>query len=201
MIREGFLQSTFAKSNFMILLFDIKKDKILPNHNHIHTQFGYCFKGSFNFTVMNENYEIKEKDTYLLKEKIYHSAIATEDYYSLDYKYINNVTYDYDDVVFDLKPESEISNDILCEKFTLGNTVINKINNLEKGREFELRKDNNKEYYLTSARETTIKNRFKDIEIKPMNTYELNLESTEDILLKIMESEQEFFLFEINNHK
>lgn len=86
--KTGFLSSTVIIEKDMILLFKVDKDVILDNHNHPHAQLGYCFYGEFDFEVEGEHFDVKEGDDYLLDGKVYHSAVANSDYYSLDVKVI-----------------------------------------------------------------------------------------------------------------
>ena len=199
-IRKGFVQATFAKKDFMILLFNVKKDKILPNHNHEHTQFGYCLNGEFDFKINSKNYKVGANDFYLLRKKIYHSAVALDDYYALDYKYLDGFSPG-NDVIFNFKRKKEVINGIEKETFNLGHGIINKINNQNIGKKIILKNNRDKEYYLITAKKTMIKNKSEYINLLPMNIYKINLKTDEKIMFEIIESEQEFFLFEINKKR
>lgn len=84
--KAGFLCSSVVINKDMILLFQVDKDVILDNHNHPHTQLGYCFNGRFDFEAEGEHFDVRKGHSYLLGGRVYHSAVASTDYYSMDIK-------------------------------------------------------------------------------------------------------------------
>lgn len=87
-IKSGFMQGAYRNDKLEILLSTIKAHTGLDNHKHDHKQFGYCFSGSFRL-LHNERISLLSKDSYyLLNGSIEHSAEALEDFYALDFKYL-----------------------------------------------------------------------------------------------------------------
>lgn len=87
-IKPGFTQCKYVIGNIEVLLSTILKGTSLDNHHHPQEQFGYCINGSFSFCYEKNEKELYKDSYYILKGDIPHSALANEDFYALDFKYI-----------------------------------------------------------------------------------------------------------------
>ena len=88
--KQGFLTSSVVINKDMILIHKVDKGVVLDNHNHPHVQLGYCFCGSFDFEVEGNHFDATPGYSFLLKGMVYHSAVATTDFYSMDIKVMVN---------------------------------------------------------------------------------------------------------------
>lgn len=89
-IKHGFTQCKYVISNIEILLSTILKGTTLDNHHHVQEQFGYCIDGRFSFCYENNEKELYKGGYYFLERDIPHSALANEDFYALDFKYMKH---------------------------------------------------------------------------------------------------------------
>ncbi len=125
-LKPGFVRSSAVFGKNMVLLFHVDKNVILDNHNHPHTQFGYCFTGEFDFNVNGKGKRVTEGESYLIDANIPHSAVAVTEYYSMDIKVITTsgspmeISYDVMETVTDTET-------IHIQKCMIGEKVIYKI--------------------------------------------------------------------------
>ncbi len=87
-IKKGFRQISIKENRFEILVNRVQQGVILDKHVHAFSQFGYCFKGVFAFTIENKTYTMKENDNYDMKGNLEHGADFITDIIALDLKYI-----------------------------------------------------------------------------------------------------------------
>lgn len=92
-VKDGFDQCKYTEKDFEIIVSLINEGTDLVSHSHQHEQFGYCFRGKFNFMYENNKVQLNPKEYYILQSDIEHSACAINDFYALDFKYIikNNI--------------------------------------------------------------------------------------------------------------
>lgn len=87
-IKPGFTQCKYVIDDNEILLSTILKGTTLDDHHHVTEQFGYCIDGSFSFCYGNSEKKLQKGGYYILGGDIPHSALADEDFYALDFKYL-----------------------------------------------------------------------------------------------------------------
>lgn len=117
-LRPGFVQSHYKKTNSraIVLLFDVKQGAQLPSHKHPECQFGYTFSGEYDFVINGVKHVSRAKHNYLMDAWIEHSAVATTDYYSMDFKFVASsrpekpASFDLISVVTDMQgtPRGEV---------------------------------------------------------------------------------------------
>ena len=58
---------------------DVKKDSIVPNHNHIHEQIMHVVSGKFEFTLDGKSNIYSDGDVVVIPSNIFHSGKALTD--------------------------------------------------------------------------------------------------------------------------
>ncbi|KKO19086.1 MAG: AraC family ligand binding domain-containing protein [Candidatus Brocadia sp.] len=195
-IRDGFTQSSLSLGKKIILLFNVLKDSNLPLHSHSHIQFGYNFYGAYDFFIDGKKYNAKPSQSYLINSKISHSAIATSDYYSLDFKYLGNPLEKV--CQFDVF-EKEISNEeCKFQKIHLENTIILKYTPIKEIVQLKLTSGDKERFFVVVKKRCQIKINVSSAELLPMNIYEIN-SSNHDINFELFKEGDEIFLFIIKS--
>ncbi|HEY4541467.1 MAG TPA: hypothetical protein VIG66_03725 [Noviherbaspirillum sp.] len=198
-MRPGFLQASYKKANAptIVLLFNVKKDVVLPNHKHGQHQFGYTFFGEYDFLIDGTRYLAVGRDSYHIEGGIYHAAVANSDYYSMDFKYIGKEGLDAPVAFNPIVPSADAKGNPLGEVF---------FNEESQGRVRTMQLRGAVEYTFPPIRsgleralvvsaKTTVWIDSKPALLEPMKIY--RIESTEKLNLKIEGDENEAFLYEI----
>lgn len=81
-----FKQKIFYKNKIEILVSKFDQKFLIEAHKHSSMQFGFCFKGAFNFNIKGEEYQIKKNNAYCINNNIMHGAKIEADTYTLDIK-------------------------------------------------------------------------------------------------------------------
>jgi len=84
----GFHQVSFISGRTRVLLHRVEQGVPLKKHRHKQAQFGYNFSGHYEFPVDDMLFHVQPRSKYLLSGLIYHSAISTTEYYSIDVKFM-----------------------------------------------------------------------------------------------------------------
>lgn len=176
-LKKGFVRASTVFGKTMVLLFKIDKGVLLDNHNHPHMQLGYCFEGEFDFTVADETIPVHAGGSYQLPSNVYHSAVATTDYYSMDYKIIS------DDViekpVYNILKETEKADNYSISELMFGGNVVRKYDLKSERAEFSLQPSDNKKLCLFVSDNVFVQCGKERSELKPMEIY--LLEDKQDI--------------------
>ena len=182
--KKGFLNSTVLVGKDMLLLFQIDKDVVLDNHRHPHTQLGYCFGGEFDFEVEGEHFLVTKGFSYLLKSKIFHSAVATTDYYAMDIKRILD----------DGDPQNKISQDVfkcilqneshvLCS-VNVGDSLIQKISFKHANSSISIKLDTTRKNYVIVSKPCKFTVGDFSQQLEPMGIYSFDSDKS-DINIEI----------------
>jgi hypothetical protein len=199
-LRPGFIQSSYKKGDArsIVLLFDVKKGVVLPNHKHGQHQFGYTFNGEYDFLIGGKRYLAVARDSYHIEGGIYHSAVANTDYYSMDFKYIGSgplscpVTFDIIQGVVDEKGAKR--GEVRFNEVSAG-TV--KAMLLQGGTEYGFGSiGQGLERIMVVSKNTTVEISGKPHQLDRMKIYKLDGEYF-DLNVKIFDEDAEVFLYEI----
>lgn len=117
-VKEGFNKFVYKDDRCEILLNNVKKGVLLETHKHEECQFGYCFKGSFEFLVEDSKKIIEEGNSYILNTNIEHGAIFLDEIWALDFKFLakKSIELDFSQNVFDSKNTFK-AEDIMITKY------------------------------------------------------------------------------------
>ena len=78
-IFPGLLGKFVHGNNISWAFWDVKKDCIVPNHNHIHEQIMHVVSGNFEFTLGGNSNIYKDGDVVVIPSNIFHSGKALTD--------------------------------------------------------------------------------------------------------------------------
>lgn len=194
--KQGFLSSSVVINKDMILLFKVDKDVILDNHNHPHAQLGYCFKGDFDFEVEGDHFNVTKGHSYLLQGKVYHSAVATTDYYSMDIKVLlDNPELPQRMTQNVFEPEEETEQYLLTIA-QLGNCTVKKIT-FHQPCTVDVSKDKGRKQYVVVSEPCTLHfaNLTTDLFMDPMKIYQLDIEALK-FAIEVNKKDVEILLIE-----
>ncbi|QNU66250.1 hypothetical protein EHE19_015390 [Ruminiclostridium herbifermentans] len=195
-VKEGFYQAFYKEENFEILLSKINKGVLLDAHKHEHEQFGFCFWGKFNFIVENTSYDIEKNTSYLIDKNLEHSANSDEDFFALDFKYI-----DKDKVK--ISPLSSIisGKKIKINDVTLGKHKLFRVMSQEEAASITIDKSSNFDFFLVTEKQIAIWNAGKEINLYPMKIYKLEGCTNEDFDLRINNPDEEMLIIQISRRE
>lgn len=168
-LKKGFVRSSAVFGKTMVLLFKIDKGVLLNNHNHPHIQLGYCFEGDFDFTVADETIAIHTGDSYQLPSNVYHSAIATSEYYSMDYKIISDEILE--EPKYNFLKETEKTDDYSISELIFGGNIIRKYNLKSVKIDICLQASDNKKMCLFVSDSVNVQCDKERSVLKPMEIY------------------------------
>lgn len=176
-IKKGFVRASAVFGKTMVLLFKIDKGVLLDNHNHPHIQLGYCFEGEFDFTVEDETIPVHAGDSYQLPSNVYHSAVATTDYYSMDYKIISDEVIEKP--MYNILKETERVDNYSISELMFGGNVVKKYDLKSARADFSLQSSDTKKLCLFVSNDVFAQCGEEKSELKPMEIY--LLEGKQDI--------------------
>ncbi len=178
--KPGFLSSSVVIGKDMILLFKADKDVILDNHNHPHVQLGYCFRGDFDFDVEGDHYQVTKGHSYLLQSRVYHAAVATSDYYSMDIKVIVDTPYLPQKMSQNIFVRLEENEQYLLTKTQVGNCFVRKIT-YQQPAAINISINQERSQYIIVSRTCFLRfgNFITDFLMEPMKIYLLNIDIAE----------------------
>lgn len=176
-IKKGFVRASAIFGKTMVLLFKIDKGVLLDNHNHPHIQLGYCFEGEFDFTVEDETISVHAGDSYQLPSNVYHSAVATTDYYSMDYKIISDEVIEKP--MYNILKETEKADNYIISELMFGGNAVRKYDLKSARAEFSLQQSDKKKMCIFVSNNVFVQCGKEKSELKPMEIY--LLEDKQDI--------------------
>lgn len=168
-LKKGFVRASAVFGKTMVLLFKIDKGVLLDNHNHPHIQLGYCFEGDFDFTVEDETIPVHAGDSYQLPSNVYHSAVATSDYYSMDYKIISDEILEEPE--YNILKETEKADDYNVSELMFGGNLIRKYDLRSAKAEICLQVSDDKKLCLFVSDNVYVQCGEERSELKPMEIY------------------------------
>lgn len=168
-LKKGFVRASAVFGKTMVLLFKIDEGVLLNNHNHPHIQMGYCFEGEFDFTVADETIPVHAGDSYQLPSNVYHSAIATTDYYSMDYKIISDEVIEKP--AYNILKEIDKADNYSISELMFGGNLIRKYDLKSQRSEIILCPSDNKKLCLFVSDSTLVQCGEEKSELKPMEIY------------------------------
>jgi len=178
--KEGILCSSVAINKNMILLHKVDKDVVLDKHNHPHAQFGYCFYGNFDFEVEGNCHSVGKGHSYLLSGGVYHAAVATTDYYSVDVKVmLESGTLSQQEVsdVFECAVENK---NYILKKAIVGSTLVQNINYLQSvAVDIEIEINRNHYFAVSAPCLLRFEGVLSDFYMEPMKIYQLEVDKTQ----------------------
>lgn len=191
-IKEGVYQAFYKEEDFEILVSRINKGVILDEHKHEHEQFGFCFNGKFNFIVENKEYFLEKNMSYLIKKNLTHSASSSDDFYALDFKYIDRAQVK-------LSPLSGIisAKEIEIHDLTLGKHKLFKVTSKIEFATIQLNRKSDIDYFLVVGEQLNIQIEENKIELYPMKIYKINSNTDDELLLKIIDSNKDLLIIQI----
>lgn len=169
--KKGFLSSAVIINKDMILLFTVDKDVILDNHKHLHTQLGYCFNGDFNFDVEGEHYFVIKGHSYLLKGNVFHSAVATTDYYSMDIKRILNENEPSDKLTQNVFQCVLVNESYILCKAQIGDSIVQKVSFTKNNDQVHIELDIKRKNYIVVSKSCVLKVDGQEKQLEPMGIY------------------------------
>jgi quercetin dioxygenase-like cupin family protein len=191
-IKEGFHQAFYKEEDFEILMSQMNKGVMLDKHKHEHKQFAFCFDGKVNFIVENKEYILEKNMSCLIKEDLEHFASSDEDFYVLDFKYIDSSEVELSPLR-KIIPNREID---ICD-LTLANHKLFKITSQTEMASINLEKNTDFDYYLVVGKQTKILNVGSEMDLYPMKIYKVDGNSNDELELKIKNSNEELHIIQI----
>ncbi len=168
-LKKGFVRASAVFGKTMVLLFKIDKGVLLDNHNHPHIQLGYCFEGEFDFTAADETIPVHAGDSYQLPSNVYHSAVATTDYYSMDYKIISDEVIEKP--AYNILKETEKADNYSVSELMFGGNLLRKYDLKSERTEIKLQPSDNKKLCLFVSDDVSVQCGEEKSELKPMEIY------------------------------
>ncbi|GAE86875.1 MULTISPECIES: AraC family ligand binding domain-containing protein [Acetivibrio] len=189
-IKDGFIQAYFIKDRYEILLSTINKGTGLDLHHHSHTQFGYCFWGSFRFFYNDDYLDINPGSSYLLASSIPHYADALDTFYALDFKYDYPVDLGGNRILQNVFHTEAKTDGVSIEKTVIGSTEIIKIDGngtLDVGQHMKALNEF-KNVYAVVSQDICLSYEEEKFVLEPMKIYELTINSIENMTLNMKDS-------------
>jgi len=199
-LRPGFVQTVYKSPSIraIVLLFDVKQGAELPLHSHPESQFGYTFHGEYDFFIADRNIPATAGQSYLIAGRVPHSAVARQDYYSMDFKYKGKSSLDCPLALQVIQPALD------CHGQPIGEVRFDaafgeaRVLQLACKTDYCLRPLLSKppqERLLVASRETDVLINGKPVRVDTMKIY--RLDAPEELNINIKETGAEVFLFEI----
>jgi quercetin dioxygenase-like cupin family protein len=83
-IRPGFFGKLIHGDSSTLVLWDIKKGSVLPEHHHVHEQITCVTEGELEMVIGGEKYIFRAGDFHVIPSHVPHSARALTDVKVID---------------------------------------------------------------------------------------------------------------------
>ena len=175
--QQGFLCSTAIINKDMILLNKVEKSVILDNHNHPHAQLGYCFNGNFDFEAEGNHFDMYKGQSFLLDGEVFHSAVATTDYYPMDIKVMLKEDVLAHRMASNVFEETINTTEYLIKKASIGSYHVQSITYF-KCATVDIKLDINRKHFVVVSTSCSfhVHGLLSSLNMKPMKIYQLEID-------------------------
>ena len=170
----------------------INKDVMLDKHKHLHKQFGFCFHGKFNFIVENKEYILEKNMSYLIEENLEHGASSDEDFYALDFKYI-----DKSEVKLSPLSQTIPNKEIDIYDLTLDKHKLFRVTSRVDMASIDLGENAGFDYYMVVGKQTKILNDERELDLFPMKIYRVHGNNSTERKVKIKNVNKDLIIIQI----